>query len=107
MEERFSWSQGVTWWLVIVLAVGVAAVLLEGAEAFFPGAWLMFAGTGLVLVGAILGSFRTGNWTSPGPRVQPTPFEALAGLTGVALALCPLVVLLFRFAITYVRQASA
>jgi hypothetical protein len=107
MEERFSWSHGVTWWLGIVLAVGVAVVLLEGAESFFPGAWLMFVGTGFVLVGAILGSFRTGNWTSPGQRVHPTPFEALVGLTGLTLALCPLVVLLSRVAIAYARHASA
>jgi hypothetical protein len=107
MEERFSWSTRVSWWLGIVLAVSVIAVLAQGTEDAFPGAWLMFGGAGLVAVGAFLGSLRTGNWTSPGPRVHPTPFEAVVGLTGVALALGPLVILACRLSIAYVKQASA
>jgi hypothetical protein len=90
-----------------VVLVGSLFVLLEGSEGLFPGVWLMFAGTGLVMVGAIAGSARTGSWSTWDEKVYPTYFEALVGLTGVALAASPFIVLLVRFAKFYVQQVRA
>ena len=73
----------------------------------FPGVWLLFFGGGLVWVGGIIGSARTGSWFTWQEKVQPTHFEALMGLTGALLAACPLVVLAVRFAALYVRHTNA
>ena len=97
-EPRFRWSRATVYWLLVVIFVGITLVLAEGADGAFPGLWLIFVGTALIGTGQILGSARTGRWFTWNGKVQPTSFEAYVGLTGAALAACPLVVLALRFA---------
>lgn len=106
-EDTFSWSRGVTWWLTTVAAIGITLVLAEGTESLFPGVWLLFAGGGLVWLGAFLGSARTGSWSTWDTPVRPTYFEGIMGFTGVVLATCPLIVLLIRFVVLYFKQKYA
>jgi hypothetical protein len=107
MGDRFTWSRGVAYWLGGVAALGLIAVVAGGRDGLFPGGWLLFLGAGMVWVGGIIGSARTGSWFTWQEKVTPTHFEAVTGLTGAVLASCPLVVLAIRLMLLYFNQKGA
>jgi hypothetical protein len=107
MEDRFTWSRGVTYRRWGVAALGLIAVVADGHDGLFPGGWLLFLGAGMVWLGAFIGSARTGSWFTWQEKVAPTHFEAVTGLKGVVLASCPLVVLAIRLMLLYFNQKRA
>lgn len=85
-------------WLTIVLLVGVTfSFTRHETNSILPGEFLLIVGIGLIMVGCILGSARTGKWTTWDGRVSPNRLEWFLGLTGAVLFIAPFVHVLLLF----------
>lgn len=85
-SHKFSW---LCVWLSLVLFLGLTYSFGVQSNSLLPGENLLAVGVGLILVAGVMGSARTGNWTTRDERVIPNRLEWLVGLTGAVLFACP------------------
>ena len=95
MEQRdlFTFNnRGITVWLLVV-GVLAATVAFVAAPAF----WMCIAGAGLVAIGGIAHSARTGQWfTWQDWEPRFNWFEGWSGSTGLLLMAMPLLVAILK-----------
>ena len=91
MEDQFRFSRiAVTWLAVVAVCAAVFAWIFE------PGYWLVGVGIGLTVLAVVFGNLRTGTRYSWDPPYALTWFEGLCALSGVALAIPPLLIAVVR-----------
>jgi hypothetical protein len=84
-------------WFALVLLSGLAYSFSVRSSSLLPGEALLVVGVGLIMLGGVVGSARTGKWMSWEGSVLPTKLEWFLGLTGFALFLSPLLHVLLNF----------